>query len=75
MGETGQYTYWDPENWMKERKDMTVMYTDLEEKNVPVFSGTALVPTAQQPTQTVAPAPVQPAIQTPRGSFQMGVAV
>ncbi|EEB86958.1 hypothetical protein MPER_15907, partial [Moniliophthora perniciosa FA553] len=23
MGETGQYTYWDPENWMKERKDMT----------------------------------------------------
>ncbi|ESK83477.1 not2 family protein [Moniliophthora roreri MCA 2997] len=74
MGETGQYTYWDPENWMKERKDMTVLYSDLEEKNVPVFSGAGLVPTAQQQGQTVVPPQqAQPAVQTPRGSFQMVV--
>ncbi|KAH0586011.1 hypothetical protein H2248_007288 [Termitomyces sp. 'cryptogamus'] len=63
-GEQGQYTFWDPENWCKERKDMTVLYSDLEEKNTPAFvQGTGLVP-AQSVAQQVQP--------TQRGSFQMG---
>jgi CCR4-NOT transcription complex subunit 2 len=36
-GEAGTYTWWDPESWTKERKEMTVRYADLEEKNVPAF--------------------------------------
>ncbi|KIJ54503.1 hypothetical protein M422DRAFT_63817 [Sphaerobolus stellatus SS14] len=36
-GEAGTYTFWDPETWSKERKDLTVLYTDLEEKAIPVF--------------------------------------
>ncbi|KAI0793031.1 hypothetical protein BC629DRAFT_1250434, partial [Irpex lacteus] len=31
-GEQGTYTYWDAENWEKARKEMTVLYADLEEK-------------------------------------------
>ncbi|EIM86148.1 uncharacterized protein STEHIDRAFT_80361 [Stereum hirsutum FP-91666 SS1] len=42
-GEHGTYTFWDPDGWGKERKDMTVLYSDLEEKNAPVFApGAAL---------------------------------
>ncbi|TFY57530.1 hypothetical protein EVJ58_g6966 [Rhodofomes roseus] len=37
-GEHGTYSYWDPDNWEKARKEMTVLYTDLEEKNQPVFA-------------------------------------
>ncbi|KDQ62074.1 hypothetical protein JAAARDRAFT_189448 [Jaapia argillacea MUCL 33604] len=37
-GEQGTYTYWDPDNWEKGRKEMTVMYADLEEKSQPVFA-------------------------------------
>jgi len=37
-GEVGTYTFWDPESWSKERKDMTVLYADLEEKAVPTFA-------------------------------------
>jgi CCR4-NOT transcription complex subunit 2 len=33
-GEQGTYTFWDPENWGKERKEMVVLYADLEEKNL-----------------------------------------
>ena len=36
-GEAGTYTFWDPTTWSKERKDLTVLYTDLEEKAIPVF--------------------------------------
>ena len=36
-GEAGTYTWWDPESWTKERKEMTVRYADLEEKNVAAF--------------------------------------
>lgn len=36
-GEAGTYTFWDPETWSKERKDLTVLYADLEEKSVPAF--------------------------------------
>lgn len=79
-GEQGQYTFWDPENWAKERKEMTVMYADLEEKNVPAFShGLGLAPAQsagqvgqQQPTQVGSGGQVQQPTQ--RGSFQMGMA-
>ncbi|KAI0076743.1 hypothetical protein K474DRAFT_1691207 [Panus rudis PR-1116 ss-1] len=37
-GEQGTYSYWDPENWEKSRKVMTVLYADLEEKGAPVFA-------------------------------------
>ncbi|KII91068.1 hypothetical protein PLICRDRAFT_80682, partial [Plicaturopsis crispa FD-325 SS-3] len=51
-GESGTYTFWDPENWQKERKEMQVHYVDLEEKSVPVFvQGPGLV-LAQGPQQT-----------------------
>lgn len=75
-GEQGQYTFWDPENWAKERKEMTVMYADLEEKNVPAFvHGLGLVPAQsvgqQQPTQVGTGQQVQQPTQ--RGSFQMGM--
>lgn len=33
-GEQGTYTFWDPENWGKERKEMVVLYADLEEKTL-----------------------------------------
>ncbi|KAF8527030.1 hypothetical protein BU17DRAFT_74080 [Hysterangium stoloniferum] len=36
-GEAGTYTFWDPEAWAKERKDLTVLYADLEEKSIPAF--------------------------------------
>ncbi|KAJ8474159.1 hypothetical protein ONZ45_g16046 [Pleurotus djamor] len=36
-GEQGAYTYWDPEMWQKERKELTVLYADLEEKSAPTF--------------------------------------
>ncbi|TFK48768.1 hypothetical protein OE88DRAFT_1663920 [Heliocybe sulcata] len=37
-GESGTYTYWDPDTWEKARKDMAVMYADLEEKSNPAFA-------------------------------------
>lgn len=76
-GESGTYTFWDPENWQKERKEMQVHYVDLEEKSVPVFvQGPGLV-LAQGPQQT------QPGsigqgqgqqMQQQRGVFPMGMA-
>ncbi|KIL67760.1 hypothetical protein M378DRAFT_101272 [Amanita muscaria Koide BX008] len=56
-GEQGQYTYWEPENWCKERKEMTVMYADLEEKTVPAFATSPNLVLAQSATQ------VQPVAQ------------
>lgn len=52
-GESGTYTYWDPENWEKGRKDMMVMYADLEEKAHPAFAPglTLQMPTQSQPQQ------------------------
>jgi CCR4-NOT transcription complex subunit 2 len=80
-GEQGQYTFWDPENWCKERKEMTVLYADLEEKSQPAFANSqGLVPTnqsqnapqQQQSVQAQLNAQVQ---ATQRGgSFQMGMA-
>ncbi|PFH54022.1 hypothetical protein AMATHDRAFT_53785 [Amanita thiersii Skay4041] len=50
-GEQGQYTIWDPENWTKERKEMTVMYSDLEEKTVPAFAAGPNIVLAQHASQ------------------------
>lgn len=47
-GEAGTYTFWDPESWTKERKELTVLYTDLEEKSMPAFvQGPGLQPHPQ----------------------------
>jgi CCR4-NOT transcription complex subunit 2 len=53
-GEQGSYTIWDAENWAKERKEMAVLYADLEEKNHPVFAGAGLVLAQQQGMQGAA---------------------
>ncbi|KAJ6620692.1 hypothetical protein B0H10DRAFT_2020057 [Mycena sp. CBHHK59/15] len=48
-GEQGLYTIWDADNWGKEHKEMSVLYAELEEKNVPAFvTGPGLVPVGQQ---------------------------
>lgn len=72
MGEQGQYTFWDPENWGKEHKEMTVLYADLEEKPVPAFlPGAGLL---QATTQPQAGSQQQAQLPT-RASFQqMGIA-
>ena len=63
-GEQGTYSYWDPENWEKSRKEMTVLYSDLEEKSTPVFA----------PGQTLQLAQAQP--QNPQAHTQpQGIAV
>jgi len=54
-GENGQYTYWDPENWIRERKDMVVIYADLEEKNVPAFAPGQTLSLAPRPGQQAQP--------------------
>ncbi|CAA7261530.1 unnamed protein product [Cyclocybe aegerita] len=76
-GEQGQYTFWDPENWVKERKEMTVLYADLEEKSVPAFmNGPNLVlqPVSQSQTSSQqGPMGGQPQLPS-RASFQMGMA-
>ncbi|KAF9533300.1 hypothetical protein CPB83DRAFT_846216 [Crepidotus variabilis] len=79
LGEQGQYTFWDPENWTKERKEMTVLYSDLEEKSVPAFvQGTGLVLATNGQPQTPQPQQEgqlggQPQLPT-RAAFQMGMA-
>lgn len=51
-GEVGIYTWWDPESWCKDRKEMTVRYADLEEKTSPAFAmGPGLVLAQPQGTQ------------------------
>ncbi|KAG6335098.1 hypothetical protein ID866_3987 [Astraeus odoratus] len=51
-GEVGLYTWWDPESWCKDRKEMTVRYADLEEKTTPAFTaGPGLVLAQGQQTQ------------------------
>jgi CCR4-NOT transcription complex subunit 2 len=76
VGEQGQYTFWDPENWGKEHKELTVLYADLEEKPVPAFlpgagllQATAQPPAAPQQGQLGGQAQL-----STRVSFQMGMA-
>ena len=55
-GEQGTYTFWDPEGWGKERKEMTVLYGDLEETSQPTFApgvGLQLNTPAMQQAQQV----------------------
>jgi len=79
LGEQGKYTCWDPENWAKEQKEMTVLYNDLEEKSVPAYlpgPGLVLAPSATQPqtvSQQQAQLTSQPSLPT-RATFQMGLA-
>lgn len=54
-GEQGTYSYWDPENWEKARKEMTVLYMDLEEK-APVFAASQLPLSTPQTHQQTQPA-------------------
>ncbi|KAJ7164773.1 NOT2 family protein [Mycena crocata] len=68
-GEQGLYTVWDADSWGKEHKEMSVLYAELEEKNVPAFvAGPGLVPVGQQGAQ----APSQQQQQQQRG-FGVGV--
>lgn len=60
-GEQGRYSYWDPEMWEKSQKDLTVLYSDLEEKH-PVFSQ-PLTAGAVQPHPAPQPARVGQAFQ------------
>lgn len=76
-GEQGQYTFWDSDNWCKERKEMTVLYSDLEEKTPPAFApGPGLVlqpPQPQGASQQGGQMAAQSQLPT-RGTFQMGMA-
>ncbi|KAJ7599869.1 hypothetical protein C8J56DRAFT_999587 [Mycena floridula] len=66
-GESGYYTYWDTENWIRERKEMTVLYSELEEKIQPAFGPTAN--TLQEAMKSVG-MPGTPQPQASRGTFQ-----
>ena len=68
LGEVGTFTYWDPENWEKSRKEFTVMYSDLEDKSTPAFTGPTLQPTvvSAQQQQQIQAAQVQVQAQQPR---------
>ncbi|THH27653.1 hypothetical protein EUX98_g6533 [Antrodiella citrinella] len=59
-GERGSYSYWDPENWEKSRKEMTVIYSDLEEKSQPVFVQTQTLQLATPAAGVAAQAGQQP---------------
>ncbi|PIL35140.1 hypothetical protein GSI_02929 [Ganoderma sinense ZZ0214-1] len=61
-GEQGRYSYWDPEMWEKAQKDLTVLYSDLEEKHS-VFGQQLNAAGAAQPHPTPQPARVGQAFQ------------
>jgi len=66
-GEQGLYTIWDADSWGKEHKEMSVLYAELEEKNVPAFvQGPGLVPVSQA-AQAAAGGPPQQQQQQQRG--------
>lgn len=71
-GEQGTYSYWDPENWEKARKEITVLYSDLEEKSQPVFAPSVTLQLAQPPSQ--AQQPQQPMVAATRQFPGIGVA-
>ncbi|KAI0345617.1 hypothetical protein BDW22DRAFT_1369761 [Trametopsis cervina] len=72
-GEQGTYSYWDPENWEKARKEMTVLYEDLEEKSQPVFAPGVTLQLAQAASQPQQPQQ-QPMVATGRQFQGIGVA-
>ena len=65
-GEQGTYSYWDPENWEKARKELTVLYADLEEKSQPAYPPAntlqqqGQIPQAQQQPQQQQQQPMAP---------------
>jgi len=59
-GEQGTYTFWDPDNWDKELKEMAVLYADLEK--------TLTVP----PVTTFTPGSVQQQAPPQLQQIQMG---
>ena len=69
-GEQGLYTYWDPDSWEKQRKELTVLYSDLEERAAPVFVGPTVQQGAQQQTQQVLQQAQLQSQAIPRGAFQ-----
>ncbi|KAG1760739.1 hypothetical protein EV702DRAFT_1171999 [Suillus placidus] len=73
-GEAGTYTWWNPDDWCKERKEMSVRYADLEEKTVPAFvMGPGLV--LAQAVQTIpGQQQVQGAAGQPGGAQSAGQA-
>jgi len=62
-GEHGTYSYWDPENWEKARKEMTVLYADLEEKIPNGYPPNSQL-SSSQPPQQVAPTQRMGALQS-----------
>lgn len=70
-GEQGTYSYWDPENWEKARKEMTVLYADLEEKQNPLFAPSQTLQLNNPPAHQQQSQPAQQRV----GAFQgMGMA-
>lgn len=70
-GERGHYSYWDPEDWVKARKEMTVIYSDLEEKNTGVFVPSQTLQLAT-PGATPAPPSAQPQPQSNQPAAMVG---
>lgn len=62
-GEHGTYSYWDPENWEKARKEMTVLYADLEEKIPNGYPPNSQL-SSTQPHQQAAPTQRMGALQS-----------
>ncbi|KAI0754532.1 hypothetical protein C8Q80DRAFT_1139649 [Daedaleopsis nitida] len=62
-GEQSRYAFWDPENWERSHKELTVLYSDLEEKSHPAFAPNQLNATAAAPHPSAQPARVGQAFQ------------
>lgn len=77
LGEIGSYTYWDVENWARERKEMTVLYAELEEKTTPVFANIQTLqlatPGQQAQQQQASGQQQQPGQQTQQAGQQQRV--
>ncbi|KAH8086001.1 hypothetical protein BXZ70DRAFT_956790 [Cristinia sonorae] len=71
-GERGSYSYWDPENWEKARKEMTVIYSDLEEKSHPVFVQSQTLQLATPGATVAGTTSAQPQQQAPTQPSQPG---
>jgi CCR4-NOT transcription complex subunit 2 len=53
-GEAGMFHYWDADNWQRDRKEMTVLYADLEEKTRLPFAHEATLQMAASPAAAAA---------------------
>ncbi|TFL01753.1 hypothetical protein BDV98DRAFT_567476 [Pterulicium gracile] len=71
-GEQGSYIVWDPETWTRERKELTVVYTELEDRSPSSYMhapGMGSQDVQQQQHQQ--PSAPSPSVGGPRGSFAM----